>query len=82
MAFDKREILLILGVFFLMIGMMAILAPIYAAIIAILVYFTIRVFVGRKKRRMETEIGRGICAVCGEKIIEDKCTNCDKPQTS
>ncbi len=82
MAFEKREILLILGVFFLMMGMMAILAPIYAVIIAILVYFTIRVFVGRKKRRMETEIGRGICAVCGEKIIEDKCPNCDKPQTS
>ena len=65
-----------------MIGMMAILAPLYAAIIAILVYFMIRVFVGRKKRRMEIEIGKGICAVCGKKIIEDKCPNCDKPQTS
>jgi len=82
LAFEKREILLILGVFFLMIGMMAILAPIYATIIAILVYFTIRIFVGRKKRRMETEIGKGICAVCGEKIIEGKCPNCDKPQTT
>ena len=65
-----------------MVGMMAILPPIYAAVIAILVYFAIRVFVGRKKRRMETELGNGICAVCGEKIIEDKCPNCGKPQTS
>ncbi len=65
-----------------MIGMMAVLAPIYAAIIAILVYFAIRVFVGRKKRQMETEIGKGICATCGEKIIQDKCPNCDKPQTT
>jgi phosphate/sulfate permease len=62
--------------------MMAILAPIYAVIIAILVYFGIRVFVGRRKKQMETTIGKGICASCGEKIIEDKCPKCDKPQAS
>ncbi len=82
MPFEKREILLILGVIFLMIGMMAILAPIYAAIIAVLIYFAIRMFVIRKKKRMEKEIGKGICVVCGEKIIDNKCPNCDKPQTS
>ncbi|MEO9307148.1 MAG: hypothetical protein ABI342_02410 [Nitrososphaera sp.] len=77
MKFEKREILLIVGVLFLMIGMMSVLAPIYALVIAILVYFGIKVFVGRKKRQIQKEIGQGICAVCGEKISDGKCPKCD-----
>ncbi|GEM_PF-224107 len=77
LGFEKREILLILGVLFLMIGMMAILAPIYAVIIAILVYFGIRVFVGRRKKQLLQSLGQGVCAICGAKIINNKCPNCD-----
>ena len=77
MKFEKREILLIVGVLFLMIGMMSVLAPIYALIIALLVYFGIKVFVGRKKRQIQKEIGQGICAICGEKISDGKCPKCD-----
>jgi phosphate/sulfate permease len=77
MKFEKREILLIVGVLFLMIGMMSVLAPIYALVIAILVYFGIKVFVGRKKRQIQKEIGQGICAVCGGKISDGKCPRCD-----
>jgi len=65
-----------------MIGMMAVLPPIYAAVIAILVYFAMRVFVGRRRKQMKIAVGEGICATCGEKIVEDKCQNCDKPQGS
>lgn len=65
-----------------MIGMMAVLAPIYAAVIAILIYFAIRVFVGRRRKQMKMAVGEGICATCGEKIAEDKCQNCDKSQES
>ena len=56
-----------------MIGMMAVLAPIYAAVIAILIYFAMRVFVGRRRKQMKITVGEGICATCGEKIVEDKC---------
>jgi len=66
----------------LMIGMMAVLAPIYAAVIAILIYFAMRVFVGRRRKQMKITVGKGICVTCGEKIVEDKCQNCDKPQGS
>jgi membrane protein implicated in regulation of membrane protease activity len=78
LGFEKREILLILGVFLLMLGMMAILAPIYAAVIAIMVYVSMRVFVGRRMRQIQREVGKGLCATCGTKIEESKCPRCDK----
>jgi phosphate/sulfate permease len=77
MKFEKRDILLIVGVLFLMVGMMSVLAPIYALVIALLAYFGIKVFVGRRKKQIQREIGQGICAVCGEKISGGKCSKCD-----
>ena len=77
MKFEKREILLIVGILFLMIGMMAFLPPAIALVIAVLFYFAIRVFVGRRKRQIQKEVGQGICAVCGAKVIDDKCPKCD-----
>ena len=79
MAFEKREIILIVGILFLMIGMMPFIAPIYAVIIAAVIYFGVRVFVGRRKRQIQKSIGDGVCAICGQKIIENKCPQCDKP---
>ena len=77
MKFEKREILLIVGILFLMIGMMAFLPPAIALAIAVVFYFAIRVFVGRRKRQIQKEVGQGICAVCGAKVIDDKCPKCD-----
>ena len=60
-----------------MIGMLPFIAPIYAVVIAVAIYFGMRVFVGRKKRQMQKAVGEGVCAVCGEKIVNNKCPNCD-----
>jgi hypothetical protein len=65
-----------------MIGLMPFMAPIYAVIIAILVYFGVKVFVGRRKKIMLEKLGGGICINCGEKIINKKCPNCDKSSNS
>ena len=62
-----------------MIGMMPFIAPIYAVIIAVVIYFGVRVFVGRRKRQIQKSIGEGVCATCGQKIIENKCPQCDNP---
>ena len=78
MSFEKREIILIVGILFLMIGMMPFIAPIYAVTIAIVIYFGVRVFVGRRKKQIQKSIGEGVCAVCGQRIIKSKCPNCDK----
>ena len=77
MAFEKREILLIVGVFCLMIGMMAFLAPIFAVAIAVLTYFGMKSFVKWRKKQIRKAMGEGVCAVCGSRIIENKCPNCD-----
>ena len=80
MGFEKREIILIVGILFFMIGLIPFMAPIYAIIISILIYFGIKVFVGRRKKLIEQKIGEGLCAVCGEKIIDKKCPSCDKSE--
>jgi hypothetical protein len=77
LGFEKREIVLIVGVLFLMIGMLPFIAPVYAVVIAVAIYFGMHVFVGRRKRQMQKAVGEGICAVCGEKIVNNKCPNCD-----
>jgi phosphate/sulfate permease len=82
LGFEKREILLILGVLFLMVGLLLFLAPIYAIMVAIVVYFGIRVFVGRRKKQIQKAIGEGVCVHCGERIIHNKCPNCDETKTN
>ncbi len=77
MGFEKREIILIAAILLLMVGMIPFIAPVYAIAIAIATYFAVRVYVGRKKRKIQKEIGEGICVVCGEKIIQNKCPKCD-----
>ena len=74
--------MLILGVLFLMIGLLPFLAPVYSVIIAIVAYFGIKVFVGRRKKLIQKDIGEGICAVCGARITNKLCPNCDKTSTA
>ena len=78
MKFEKRDIILFFAVLFIMIGLLPFMAPIYAVIIAVLVYFGLKVFVGRRKKAILEKIGEGLCANCGEKIINKKCPTCDK----
>jgi Na+/H+ antiporter NhaC len=82
LAFERREILLIVGVLLILIGTMAVLShyrhhAIIAATIAVSVYFGIRTFVKWRKKQIRKAIGEGVCASCGTKILEDKCPNCD-----
>ena len=61
-----------------MIGLLPFMAPVYAIIIAIVAYFGTRVFVGRQKKQIQKAIGEGICAICGARIIQNKCPICDE----
>ena len=79
MGFEKREIILIVGILFLMIGMLA-MFPMYGwetVVIAIAIYFGVRVFVGRRKKQIQKAMGEGMCAVCGQRIVNNKCQHCD-----
>ena len=77
MNFERRDIMLIAGIILVIIGLSPFMAPIYAAIIGIVMFFGIKVYVGRKRRMIENDVGEGVCMECGFKIIDKKCPNCD-----
>jgi len=75
--FEKRDIILIVGVLLFMIGLIPFMAPIYAVLIAIAIYFGIKFYVGHSQKSIKGIIGEGLCADCGSKINDKKCPNCD-----
>jgi len=75
--FEKRDIVLVLATGFFIAGLLPFMAPIYAVAIGIGIFFVIKVFVVKRKNLMKKHIGEGICATCGEQIINKKCPNCD-----
>jgi len=82
LVFQRRDVLLIAGVLFLLIGLMGVGLPaIYAIIISIVIYFGIRIFIGRRKKMIEHDIGEGFCAKCGSKIENKKCPICDRKKS-
>ncbi|KEQ56390.1 hypothetical protein AAA799E16_01608 [Marine Group I thaumarchaeote SCGC AAA799-E16] len=77
MKFERRDIILIVGLLLFMIGLIPFTSPAYAAIIVILMYFGIKFYVTKRRQLMERDVGEGICLECGAKIHEKKCPNCD-----
>ncbi len=56
------------------------MAPVYAVIIVVIMYFGIKVYVGKRKQSIQRDVGEGICMECGSKIFNKKCPNCDYSQ--
>ena len=78
MAYEKRELLLIGGVLFFMIGLLGTGLPlIYAVVIAVAIYVGIKAYVGRRKKTLARDVGKGVCVDCGSKVDGDRCPNCD-----
>ncbi len=80
LKFERRDILLIVGLLLFMIGLTPFMAPIYAVLIVVIMYFGIKVYVGKRKQSIERDVGEGICMECGSKILNKKCPNCDYSQ--
>ena len=80
MAFDKREIILIAGILLFMVGLIPFMPPIYAMAIAIAIYFGIKVFVGRRKKKLEQQNDFDLCLKCGGKLIGNYCPKCMKSE--
>ena len=80
MKFERRDILLIVGLILFMIGLIPFMTPVYAAIVVILMYFGIKVYVGKRRQSITQDVGEGICMECGSKVFDKKCPNCDDTQ--
>ena len=80
MKFQRRDILLIAGLVLFMIGLIPFMSPAYAAIIVIIMYFGIKVYVGKRTQSIQRDVGEGICMECGSSVIDKKCPVCDSAQ--
>jgi len=63
-----------------MIGLTPFTGLVYAVLIVIIMYFGIKVYVGKRKQSIKRDIGEGICMECGSKIFNKKCPNCDSSE--
>ncbi len=77
MIFERRDVILIVGIFLVVLGITQYIRLEYSALIGISLYFGIKVYVGRKRQMIESDVGEGLCMECGFKIIDKKCPNCD-----
>ena len=77
MNFERRDIILIVGLILVMLALIQYLGPAYSAIIVIGLYFGIKIYVGKKRQLIQRDVGEVICMECGSKIINKKCTTCD-----
>ena len=80
LKFERRDILLIVGLLLFMIGLTPFMGLLYAVIIVVIMYFGIKVYVGKRKQSIERDVGEGICMECGSKVLNKKCPNCDHSQ--
>ncbi|MDE0090057.1 MAG: hypothetical protein OXP12_01705 [Thaumarchaeota archaeon] len=78
MEFGRRDVLLVAGLVLFMIGLIPFMAPVYAAVVVIAMYFGIKVFVARRNQAIHSELGpEGICMECGGRISGGRCPDCD-----
>ncbi len=71
---------MIVGLLLFMIGLTPFMGLVYAVIIVVIMYFGIKVYVGKRKQSIERDVGEGICMECGSKVFNKKCPNCDHSQ--
>ena len=77
MNFEKRDIILIAGIFLVVLGITQYVPFYYSSLIGIGLFFAIKFYVYKKKERILNDVGEGVCMECGFRIIEKKCPNCD-----
>jgi len=71
---------LIVGLLLFMVGLIPFMGLVYAVIIVVIMYFGIKVYVGKRKQSIERDVGEGLCMECGSKVFNKKCPNCDHSQ--
>ncbi len=80
MKFERRDIILIVGLLLFMIGLTPFTGFVPALIIVTLMYFGIKFYVTNRQRIIKKDVGEGLCMECGSKVTNKKCPNCDYSQ--
>lgn len=80
LKFERRDIVLIVGLFLVVLGITQYVPFHYSALIGILLFFTIKMYVEKRRQSITNAVGDGICMECGSRIIDKKCPKCDYSQ--
>ncbi|MFB5635486.1 MAG: hypothetical protein ACE5RB_02535 [Nitrosopumilus sp.] len=80
MKFERRDIILIVGIFLVVLGITQYVPFHYSALIGVLVYFLIKLYVEKRRQSISNAVGDGICMECGSRIVDKKCPKCDYSQ--
>ncbi|MFB5621095.1 MAG: hypothetical protein ACE5RC_08210 [Nitrosopumilus sp.] len=76
MKFERRDIILIVGIFLVVLGITQYVPFHYSALIGISIYFLIKLYVEKRRQSISNAVGDGICMECGSRIIHKKCPKC------
>ena len=77
LKFEKRDVILIVGLLLFMVGLTPFTGLALAMVIVIIMFFGIKVYVKKRKQSIENDVGEGICMECGSKVLDKKCPQCD-----
>jgi len=77
LKFEKRDLILIVGLLLFMVGLTPFTGLALAMIIVIFMFFGIKLYVKQRKKSIETDVGEGICMECGSRVYDRKCPKCD-----
>jgi len=80
LKFERRDIILIVGIFLVVLGITQYIPFHYSALIGLGVFFTIKMYVEKRKQSITNAVCDGICMECGSRIIHKKCPKCDYSQ--
>ncbi len=48
-----------------------------AAVLVIIMFFGIKLYVEKRKQSIASDVGEGLCMECGSVVVDKKCPNCD-----
>jgi hypothetical protein len=77
LKFEKRDVILIVGLLLFMVGLTPFTSLALAMVIVIIMFFGIKLYVKKRKQSIENDVGEGICMECGSKVLDKKCPQCD-----
>jgi hypothetical protein len=80
LKFERRDIILIVGLFLIVLGITQYVPFHYSALIGILLFFAFKMYVEMRRRSFANAVGDGMCMECGSRVIDKKCPKCDYPQ--
>ena len=80
MQFVKRDFVLLGATIMIVFAAWMYLDLMYALGIGAGIFFGLKAIATSKQAAIKKQVGEGLCAECGEKVVKGKCPNCDSSE--